>query len=332
MTIRGTLVDASNPLTGLELAPLVWASDTMIAIAIGPDGLMTAANPVFERMAGLDVRGRDVATVVAAGQADAFRSWVLAATDSWSARTWGLVPLGSDATPRDYGVAARRTPSGDIVMVGDPHRDDDVVAAIFDVNASLIGERRRLERERTALGRAARKDALTGVANRAAFDARLDLEVQRAQSGDGFAVVMLDIDHFKGLNDRFGHQAGDAVLRWLGALLRQAARKGDFVARYGGEEFVAILADAEADGATVWADRLRSAIGTVQAPVVDITVTASLGVAAWVPGEVGPDVIGRADRALYRAKATGRNRVVADQAGAAARETEDQRGETSPSE
>lgn len=315
MTTRRRFSDASNALTGLDLAPLVWASDAMIAIAIGSDGTVTDANPAFERMAGAGVRGRDIATVVAAGQAEAFRSWLLAADDSWSARTWGIVPLGADATPRDYGVAARRMSSGNIVAVGDPHRNDDVAAAMFDVNASLVTERRGLERHRAALDRAVQTDALTGIANRGAFDARLGLEVRRAQSGDRFALVMLDIDDFKSLNDRFGHQAGDAVLRWLGAQLRQRARKRDFMARYGGEEFVAILAGTDLDGATIWAEWLRTAIGAVAAPVVDITVTVSLGVAAWAPGEVGADVIGRADRALYRAKESGRNRVIADEVG-----------------
>ncbi len=84
------------------------------------------------------------------------------------------------------------------------------------------------------------------------------------------------------------------------------------MARYGGEQFVAILTGVELDGAVAWADRLRAAVRAAAAAVVEVTVTASLGVAVWTPGDLGRDVVGRADRALYRAKETGRDRVSAD--------------------
>jgi diguanylate cyclase (GGDEF)-like protein len=152
-------------------------------------------------------------------------------------------------------------------------------------------------------------DALTGIANRRAFDQRLAYEVARAVAGATFSVVMIDIDHFKAVNDRFGHPTGDAVLRWLGERLEIAARRGDFVARYGGEEFVAILPDATTTNAAAWAERLRTAIRSDRPPGVDRPVTASLGVAAWAAGETGQAVVDRADRGLYVAKEGGRDRV-----------------------
>jgi diguanylate cyclase len=121
---------------------------------------------------------------------------------------------------------------------------------------------------------------------------------------------MLDIDNFKSLNDRYGHPAGDAVLRWLGGILRAASRKGDLVARYGGEEFAAILPHADLAAAATWAERLRRAINTDPAPGVDETVTVSMGVTTWRTGDSGNQVVARADEALYEAKRAGRDRVV----------------------
>ncbi len=162
---------------------------------------------------------------------------------------------------------------------------------------------------------------LTGVANRRAFDIRLAEATTRAASGTPFALVMIDVDHFKRVNDRYGHPAGDAVLRWLGSTLRSAARQDDLVARYGGEEFVALLAGSRAAGAAAWAERVRVQVATGPAPVPS-GVTISAGVAAWLPGDGVADGVGRADAALYAAKAAGRDRVVVS-AGSSPREPVD---------
>jgi diguanylate cyclase (GGDEF)-like protein len=152
--------------------------------------------------------------------------------------------------------------------------------------------------------RLARTDGLTGVANRRAWDEALPQELTRsARSGRGLCVALLDLDHFKAYNDRHGHQAGDRLLKaaaaaWLGKL-----RRTDLLARYGGEEFAALLPDCGLDDAMEIAERLRTA---------QPEVTCSVGLAAWDGREDAVRLVARADRALYAAKAGGRNRCHAD--------------------
>lgn len=157
-------------------------------------------------------------------------------------------------------------------------------------------------------------DALTGLLNRRAIEMMLEREVQRLQRfGQSFSVLMVDIDHFKRINDRFGHAAGDAVLSAVADTLRSQAREVDRVSRYGGEEFCVLLPHTSHDGAALAAERLRDAINQIQIPWDDdiITVTVSTGMAcATDRHEHLRSLLRRADEALYQAKAEGRNRVV----------------------
>lgn len=301
-----TLPRAGAALDGLDLGPVVWMSNALVLIA-DATGTLTDANPAFRRLAG-SLIGKPVADLVGGGQADAFRTWLNEAGPTWRAGIWGILP-GVDGLPRDFRLAACRGDSALLVLIGEPLMTDDVAAALLDVNEALVVEHRRLDRERGRLDRETRIDALTGLANRRAFDSRLAHEVDRTTRGATFAVVMIDIDHFKGFNDRFGHATGDAVLGWLGERLRAMARRGDFVARYGGEEFVAILPDTLPGDAAAWAERLRGAIRAEPPPGLTECVTASFGVAGWHLDDSGPAVVGRADRGLYDAKAGGRDRV-----------------------
>jgi diguanylate cyclase (GGDEF)-like protein len=158
-------------------------------------------------------------------------------------------------------------------------------------------------------------DALTGIANRRTFDERLAVEVARANRyGTPLSLVMVDLDHFKELNDRFGHLAGDEVLKRVAALVDREKRLGDVVARFGGEEFAAILPHTEPRAALAWAERVRQLIaGTeVRSDAGALTVTASFGIAGAIPAtEQVHALIENADQALYEAKSQGRNRVVA---------------------
>ncbi|RBY94721.1 hypothetical protein DQ244_05455 [Blastococcus sp. TBT05-19] len=164
------------------------------------------------------------------------------------------------------------------------------------------------------LQRSALTDGLTGVANRRAFDVALTREIALAGRTDAaLAVIILDLDKFKSLNDTYGHLAGDDVLRGVGAALRQCTRQGDLVARYGGEEFVLLLPGATEEDAISAARRVRSVLRGVEGPR---TITASLGIARWpVHGATGPELLAAADSALYAAKEGGR-----DQARVAGRE------------
>lgn len=157
-------------------------------------------------------------------------------------------------------------------------------------------------------------DGLTGIANRRAFDDRLSVEVARANRyGAPLSLVMIDLDHFKELNDRFGHSAGDEVLRRVAVLIDREKRVGDVVARFGGEELAAILPHTEARAAMIWAERVRLLVAAteVRSEAGVRSVTASFGVAGAVPDRESPAaLIVEADRALYEAKRQGRNRVV----------------------
>jgi two-component system, cell cycle response regulator len=156
-------------------------------------------------------------------------------------------------------------------------------------------------------------DGLTGLSNRRAFQERLDqLQALAERTNQKFAIILTDIDHFKSVNDTYGHLVGDAVLRRVAAIFAQRARKVDIVARYGGEEFVFVLPDTDGEGAAVFANRLREEIAaqTMTSDNGSFNVTLSLGVAEF-PGD-GRDrhvLLEKADQALYYCKEHGRNRV-----------------------
>lgn len=160
------------------------------------------------------------------------------------------------------------------------------------------------------------RDGLTGLLNRHAFDQCLLRLAQRAERGGRpMIIAMIDIDHFKELNDAYGHPTGDAVLRWVGAWLQRSFRSTDVVARYGGEEFVVAFLDTEDDRVCDRLERLRHSIEHTRLRALDLDlelgVTVSIGVAR-LPGD-GPSVdavLGRADDCLYRAKDSGRNCIV----------------------
>jgi diguanylate cyclase (GGDEF)-like protein len=154
----------------------------------------------------------------------------------------------------------------------------------------------------------ARIDALTGLANRRAFEEILAAEISRAQRfSHQLAVVLLDLDRFKEINDSFGHAAGDVMLRAVSRLLISLARQGDTVARWGGEEFVVVLPETDLGGAQRFAERLRR---TIEAHAVgEMQTSASCGVATMLQEDSVEELLGAADRALYQAKSNGRNRT-----------------------
>lgn len=163
--------------------------------------------------------------------------------------------------------------------------------------------------------RAAHTDTLTGVGNRAGLQIQLQREWDLARrNSTPFSVIVIDLDHFKDINDTYGHDSGDSVLRAAAASLSSTVRGGDIIFRFGGEEFVALLSNTPMEGAMRLADRIRKGVAKAEylSTHGPIKVTASLGVASLRPRESAEQLLRRADEALYRAKATGRNRVVAD--------------------
>lgn len=165
---------------------------------------------------------------------------------------------------------------------------------------SAIGSRmRKLDQERAT-------DPLTGVVNRRGLDAAIDLLMERTRE---VAIIMLDIDYFKGVNDNYGHAIGDEVLKKVSALVKDKVRKEDIVARIGGEEFVVLLPGKGLESARRFAERIRASVEQTCMESAGY-VTVSLGVACYpMHGSSIHDALNQADVALYRAKETGRNRV-----------------------
>lgn len=176
---------------------------------------------------------------------------------------------------------------------------------------ALVRANRTVRQRADDIERLLRTDPLTQLASRRHFDELLAAQINTtSRYEEPLSVLLIDLDAFKVLNDTYGHLMGDEVLRRTGAALQATRRAADVVARWGGEEFIVLAPRTDSEGAVVLAERLREVIATMEGPEEPVSVTASIGVAQWRPGESANDLVGRADRALYQAKDGGRNRVV----------------------
>ncbi len=188
---------------------------------------------------------------------------------------------------------------------------------------------------REALESLAAHDSLTGLCNRRFADAQLHDEFARAVRGQvPLGLLMLDLDHFKAVNDTYGHLAGDKVLRAIAGAAASVLRTGDSIARFGGEEFLILLPGADMDNARDVAERIRVVVSGLQlrAPEPLPTVTVSIGVTSWpeTDAQSGADLVRMADEALFAAKQTGRNRVVVARPSASAEPALDGRARSTP--
>lgn len=187
---------------------------------------------------------------------------------------------------------------------------NDEIAELADTLSNLITA---VERQTEALSAQAITDPLTGLLNRRGLEARAAEELSRAGRHDKPLVALIgDIDHFKSVNDRFGHACGDGVLRRIAEVWQGVLRDIDISGRIGGEEFAALLPDTDAPAGMVVAERIREAVSRLQ--LTDdqnrpLTCTISLGLTAYAPGDTLPGLLSRADAALYDAKSCGRNAV-----------------------
>lgn len=181
-------------------------------------------------------------------------------------------------------------------------------AVVRDVTERKEAERALREREEQLRYQATR-DSLTGVLNRRGFEWILNQEVNRLDRyGPAFSLVMFDVDHFKAINDTYGHDVGDDILCLLANLADKRVRRADLVGRWGGEEFMVLLPETGLEGGRVFAERLRAEVAEFNFPGVN-QVTVSVGLTATTPGEGVHTLTKRADDALYSAKQSGRNRV-----------------------
>lgn len=191
---------------------------------------------------------------------------------------------------------------------------------VWDQRVTLRRERRLVEAAATLrlskarLAEEARTDVGTGLLNRRAFDAICGTEFRRStRYARRMALLMIDLDHFKNLNDEHGHAVGDLVLQTVASTLRANLRESDVLARYGGEEFVVLLPETSAAEAAIVGDKLRGAVAArvILAGEAEVRCTASVGAAAFpdMPATSEADLLGYADAALYEAKRAGRNRT-----------------------
>jgi diguanylate cyclase (GGDEF)-like protein len=214
-----------------------------------------------------------------------------------------VIPLGPEG---GEDAMLLLTPAG--TDFGDQSRE---LALWLGSQASIALENVRLHR---LVARQASTDGLTELANRREFEESLANEISRAERfGGNLALILADLDNFKQVNDRFGHQAGDEVLRSFAEILRETVRDIDVAARYGGEEFAILLPQTDIAGAEALAERLREAVESrPMAEVQDspVMVTSSFGVSSFPEAGTGPGLFAAADEALYRAKRAGKNCVV----------------------
>jgi diguanylate cyclase (GGDEF)-like protein len=223
-----------------------------------------------------------------------------------------VIPLGPDGNEN---AMLLLTPAG--ADFGDQSRE---LALWLGSQAAIALENVRLHR---IVERQASTDGLTDLANRRHFEETLAGEISRAERfGGALALVLADLDDFKQVNDRYGHQAGDDVLREFAAVLRDTVRDIDLAARYGGEEFAVLLPQTDLEGAGRLAERLREAMAERRLALVPgavFTVTASFGVASFPEAPTAAELFAAADEALYEAKSAGKNCVVCAGANGAVR-------------
>jgi two-component system, cell cycle response regulator len=225
-----------------------------------------------------------------------------------------LVKVGSPDTGRErieQPLLAGQISYGSMMLFADEFSDEErMTAASLASQAVIALEAARLHR---IVSSQALVDGLTGLANRRSCEETLNAELARSERFPGpLALVITDLDDFKEVNDRYGHQAGDVVLREFATLLRESVRDIDLAGRWGGEEFLLVLPGTDLEGAAHVADRVRRALAGQIVLSVDgepISVTASFGVAAHPEAQSASALFAAADAALYEAKRTGKNRV-----------------------
>jgi len=305
--------------------PALMRELTAVVVAvIDVDGAYVDGNRGFAYLLGRDefpAAGEQVAQWFVQPGFDA----LLAATDAGAGAGYhaGLLSLGDiDRFVRTVrGQVQRR---GDQLLLLAEHDVSDLEqlnATVLRLNEEmaqmqrdLVRTNRQLHRDKAEIRRLMLTDPLTGAANRRSFNERCGDEIGRIDTGDDspagrLALIMADIDHFKLVNDQYGHEAGDRALIVFVETMRERTRDDDLVVRLGGEEFCVVLPGSGPGEAMQVAERIRAGFCETDIDGIDRRLSCSFGVACWRPGQDIDGLLRVADQALYRAKDSGRNRV-----------------------
>lgn len=288
----------------------LWCTDSLPATALTGDadwmgccGLLAAPLPMHDRNPGwlFLFRAERVTTRRWAGRP--------AAATAGSTGANALSPARSFNTWLEQ-ITGRSTPWTHVECQAAVDLAEDLAIAVSVREVERLNA--RLTAANESLERLAHVDSLTQLWNRYATEQAIDREIYAAwRYGRPCSLLLLDVDHFKTINDRHGHSVGDEVLARLARELGGALRISDHAGRWGGEEFIVLANNTDLDSATSLAERLRQRIAATVFPTAG-AVTISVGVAAWQAGDTRRSLVERADRALYRAKQGGRNRVARD--------------------
>lgn len=231
----------------------------------------------------------------------------LAKRDSW--RDIPVIVFGEE-NEAESRIQALEIGAADALSFAAPARE---ISARIGLRLRHTNEMRKLKKARNDLARLALTDSLTGLCNRAFFDVTLESEAARSvRTGQPYSLLLLDVDHFKWINDTYGHQLGDTVLQAIAKVLKQTVRKSDMACRYGGEEFALVLPTTGIPSAQILAQRIHQEIAELARHYGHFrqTLTVSIGISCGTGDEADPAlVVEQADCALYAAKRKGRNRT-----------------------
>ena len=307
----------------MNIKALIADTAGLISIAaarLDAAGVLLEANAGFLRLLG-DSGSTAIGTNVGRFFIQPGYAELFAATlDGRTGRYHGLMTIGEAAgTPRTLRGRAWQA-DGEVHLLAEFNIEEleTLNERMIELNNELAISQRALAQANLALKRREAKiletsltDSLTGTGNRRKLDQALAAEIGRVRRNGGkLSALMADLDHFKAVNDRYGHSAGDKVLTRFAEILRAQTRPTDTVARYGGEEFVLLLAHTGLDCAAALGERIRLLVAGETIEPLAGPITASFGAAELRADDSADSLIDRADEALYRAKTEGRNRVV----------------------
>lgn len=289
---------------------------------VASDGSLRSANRGFRRLLPPEARDAESINVTPYFLSPSLRQLTAMAASGDTPCYEGLMTLG-DPNGETQSLRGKVFCHEDHLLIVAEHDIEELLRAsqsamsltseLTQSQRELITTNRQLREREAEIRHLSMTDGLTGLGNRRQLDEALSTEVSAAnRHGRNLCLVMVDLDHFKQVNDVHGHSVGDSVLQALSRTLLANARESDHVCRFGGEEFAILMPDAEADAAAAATERLRAQVAALRVAPVEQAFTASFGVAQWRPGETPGALLQRADKLLYRAKAEGRNRVVRD--------------------